>query len=315
MQSQDEAGPVRPQKANAAAARLALQVRQLMWDQSARRAFHDAGVHLTRASFYSSIPSLAEVESSFEYAGDKAPYADSAVFDDAAMLAFLDELQPFADEFAPPREGSGDDPQGFFWGNPAFSFSDAMSYWAVLRRVQPSTVVEVGSGFSTLIAKAALERNGGGRLICVEPFPKAWLSRLGVELVAQPVQALDVDFFAARLADGDVLFIDSTHTVKTGSDCLHLYLRILPRLRRHLFLHAHDIFLPAGYPKQWVAEKDLHWTEQYLLLALLEGNRDFRVLFGSNYHLLRHRARLERFMGGKAAAGGGSFWFERVAPS
>lgn len=291
---------------------LAERVRQLMWEPRARAIFNAAGVHLTRAHFYSSVPSLAEIEASFEYLGDGRPYGDSAVFDAAGMKAFLERLQPFAEEFAPPRDGDGDDPKGFFWNNSAFSYSDAMAYWSMLRLVRPAVVLEVGSGFSTLIAKAALERNGSGRLVCVEPFPKPWLSRLGVELIARPVQELTLPFFERLLTPGSVFFIDSTHTVKSGSDCLHLYLRILPKLRQHLYVHAHDIFLPAGYPKSWLVDLDLHWTEQYLLLALLEGNPHFRVLFGSNYHNLCNPGLLQRFMGGKAAPGGGSLWFERV---
>lgn len=311
MQKQAKGGPAPiPDQALKA---LAEQVRALMWEPRARRIFDAAGVHLTRAHFYSCVPSLTEIETSFEYGGDGRPYLDSPVFDPAAMRAWLEQLLPYAEQFSPPQQGDVDDPRGFFWGNPAFGYSDAMAYWAMLRHVRPEVVLEIGSGFSTLVAKAALEQNGRGRLVCVEPFPKPWLSRLGVELIVRPVQELALPFFAQLLTPGSVFFIDSTHTVKTGSDCLHLYLRILPRLRQHLYVHAHDIFLPAGYPKPWLVERDLHWTEQYLLLALLEGNPAFRVLYGSNYHALQNPDLLQRFMGGKAIAGGSSFWFERVA--
>jgi hypothetical protein len=297
-----------------AIARLAEEVRGLMWNPDARRIFNEAGVHLTRATFYSSIPSLDEIERSFEYTGDGRPYLDTEVFDAEAMRGFLAELQPFADEFEAPQTGDLKNPDGFFWKNPAFSFSDALSYWSILRMTEPEVVLEVGSGFSTLVARAALERNGSGRLVCVEPYPKPWLAKTGAEVIDRPVQDLPLDFFEDLLPSGSVFFIDSTHTVKSGSDCLHLYLRILPKLRRQMYLHAHDIFLPAGYPKDWLTAQDIHWTEQYLLLALLEGNPDFRVLFGSNYHRLENPELLDRFMGGKAPGGGGSLWFERVAP-
>lgn len=312
MTAEGEGGPV--QGPDMALTQLAEKVRELMWEPRARAIFNAAGVHLTRAHFYSSVPSLAEIAASFEYLGDGRPYGDSAVFDAAGMRTFLERLEPFAGEFDPPGDGDVDDPKGFFWNNSVFSYSDATAYWSMLRLVRPAVVLEIGSGFSTLIAKAALERNGSGRIVCVEPFPKPWLSRLGVELVARPVQELELPFFERMLPPGSVFFIDSTHAVKSGSDCLHLYLRILPRLRRHLYVHAHDIFLPAGYPKSWLVDLDLHWTEQYLLLALLEGNRDFRVLFGSNYHKLYNPGLLERFMGGRSEARGGSFWFERLQP-
>lgn len=294
------------------AAHIAQELRHLMWNPTARRVLNDAGVHLTRANFYSSLPSLREIAESFEYAEGPPPYDDSSVFDPAHMRTFLQDLMPFAAEFTPPADGDVDAPKGFFWNNPAFSFADAMAYWCMLRRFRPATVLEVGSGFSTLIACEAVRRNGTGRVVCVEPFPKPWLGQLPIELVQRRAQDLDLAFFHGHLEPGSVLFLDSTHTVKTGSDCLHLYLRILPRLDRHLYVHVHDIFLPAGYPRAWLEERDVHWTEQYLLLALLLGNPSLRVLFGSNYHALHNRAMLDAFLGGRTRSGGGSFWFERL---
>jgi hypothetical protein len=283
-----------------------------MWNPQMRAALNEVGLHLTRAHFYSSIPSVREITSSFEYQEGPPPYADSPIFDAPFLRSFLSELMPFAAEFSPPVQGDAQNPAGFFWSNPAFGFSDAMAYWCMLRRFQPEVVLEVGSGYSTWIATAAVRANGRGRVVCVEPFPKPFLHQLDIELVQKPVQELPLEFFNERLTRGSVLFLDSTHTVKTGSDCLHLYLRILPRLRQQLYVHAHDIFLPDGYPQSWLLEKDLHWTEQYLLLALLEGNPNFRMLFGSRYHHLYHRTELEALMGGKAGTGGGSFWFERI---
>ena len=62
----------------------------------------------------------------------------------------------------------------------------------------------------------------------------------------------------------DVLFIDSSHVVKTGSDTNWEYLEILPRLAPGVVVHIHDIFLPRDYPKKWVME-GWGWNEQYLV--------------------------------------------------
>ncbi len=223
------------------------------------------------------------------------------------MTALLAELQPFADEFTPDAE---------FWNNSQFSFSDAMAYYCFIRKYRPQTIVEIGSGFSTLVALEAVKRNGSGRIVCVEPYPREFLLNANVELVQQPAQSITLAQLDAWLSsDGDFLFIDSTHTVKTGSDCLHIYLRLLPKLRRRVLVHAHDIFLPFGMPQEWLLQKQIFWTEQYLLLALLTDNPRARVLFGSEYLRAFHTDALTRWMGGKAAAGGGSFWFEYGAPS
>ena len=113
--------------------------------------------------------------------------------------------------------------------------------------------------------------------------------------------------------DGDIFFIDSTHTVKSGSDCVHLYLRVLPKLRKALTCHAHDIFLPQTYPRSWVDKHLLFWNEQYLLTALLLNDPSVRVLFGSHYSLVNHKAQLDEMMAERWWSGGGSFWWEITA--
>ncbi len=274
----------------------------------------DGGVLVEPATFYSAIPLVRDVESAFEYQ-EREPFDAGEIFRTEELRGIMRELTGFSQEFEPPLEGDPDSPNGYFWKNGMFSYSDAMSYYAMVRRVRPRTVVEIGSGFSTLVAREALQRNGIGRIVCIEPFPAPWLRRLpGIDLIEKPAQAFPASFFNETLADGDILFIDSTHTVKTGSDCLHLYLRVLPDLIRDLAIHAHDIFLPAGLPKSWALERHLHWTEQYLLFAYLLGNGRTRMLFGSSFARLRLAAELEAFMHHRHPGGGSSFWFRQVPP-
>ena len=309
-----DGGQVEPGEASFIA-KSAERLKGMLYSPGARRAFNAHGLHVIPANFYSVVPSFEDIERSFEYAEPgAAPYDDRRVFDLARMDAVLSELTELSREFEPPTEGDGARPDGFFWNNPAFSYSDAMSYYAFVRLWQPELVLEVGSGFSTLVASAAVERNGKGRIVCVEPYPKPWLSGVKhvAEVVDQPVQALGSDWFNERLRDGDLFFIDSTHAVKTGSDCAHLYLRVIPELRRHLLLHAHDIFLPHGYPREWLEKHAIFWNEQYILYALLLGNPHLRVLFGSSA-LHHHRPEaLQAFMHGRCAPGGGSLWYEHV---
>lgn len=188
-----------------------------------------------------------------------------------------------------------------------------MAYYAYIKRIRPKTVLEIGSGFSSLIALDALRKNGSGKLICIEPFPRPFITKLGSEggLELQRLRAQDVTaaMLNSLLEDGDILFIDSTHTVKTGSDCLHIYLRLLPQINKKILVHAHDIFLPFGMPQKWLIEHQIYWTEQYLLLALLIDNPRAKLLFGSAFHKHFNADLLSQFMRGRAG-GGGSFWFE-----
>jgi hypothetical protein len=284
----------------------------LVWgDLSLRERLQGHGVNLTPVHFYSTIPSVAEIKSSYEYqTAAAAPYHDPTIFQPDTLSSTLDQLMPFASEFNPPRDGDEKTGTSFFWKNSQFSGSDAMAYYCFIRLLRPRTVVEIGSGFSTLVALEAVRRNGSGRVICVEPYPRPFLADNNqITLIRKPAQTLSADELNGWLGDGDFLFIDSTHTVKTGSDCTHLYLRILPRLRRNLLIHAHDIFLPFGLPVDWLLNKQIFWTEQYLLLALLLDNPKARVLFGSSYHQAFQKPRMDQFMGGKWPLGGGSFWF------
>jgi hypothetical protein len=116
-----------------------------------------------------------------------------------------------------------------------------------------------------------------------------------------------------ELGPGDVLFIDSSHVSKTGSDVTWLYLSVLPRLRCGVRVHVHDIWLPHDYPREWVVRRGYYWNEQYLLQALLARNANvFRVRFGCNYANLRFPDLVTRALGftTRVGFGGASFWFE-----
>ena len=118
------------------------------------------------------------------------------------------------------------------------------------------------------------------------------------------------------LGENDILFIDSTHALRIGGDVQHEYLEILPRLRPGVLVHAHDVFLPAEYPREWIHESRFFWTEQYLLQAFLAFNERFAVLWGSHFMYMRHEQALARAFrppGTTLPMTGGSFWMRRIA--
>ena len=278
------------------------------------RLFNAAGIYFLPTGYYNCVPTVDEIEQSFEYRDGGKPYLESGIFDGPRLRAYLEGLLPFAAEFSPPVAGDPERPAGYFWNNGMFFGADARAYHAIIRSARPRHILEVGGGFSTLIASAALGLNGTGEITCIEPYPRPFLSGLSrvQEVITKPVQEVPVAYFQERLGDGDLLFIDSTHTVKTGSDCLYLYLQVLPKLERRILIHAHDIYLPSAQPKEWQLKRHWFWTEQYLLLAFLLGNPHYQVCFGSHYHRLENPGLLESFAGGKERMEGGSFWFQRV---
>ena len=216
-----------------------------------RRRAQERGVNIIPSNFYSNIPSLSEIESSFEYRSDADIY-NAGIFDPQKIRQFvIGTLSRYLHEFCPPLEGDEENPSGYFWKASAFSYADAMAYYCVLRHFKPMNVLEVGSGFSTLVADAALKRNGRGKLTLVEPYPKRFLKELdSVECIIESfAQDIPVPEFVRLVEGSDIWFIDSTHTVKIGSDCLYLYLKIMPEIATDVVVHTHDVFLPFGMPK------------------------------------------------------------------
>ncbi len=294
--------------------KLILLGNKYKWGASnVHRYLQERGIILEPATFYSAIPQIEELEKAFEYA-EEMPFDVDNLFHSEDMRRNILTLKYYAKEFSPSLNGDPDNPEMFFWKNDLFSYSDAMSYYAMIRKTRPKTIVEIGAGFSTFLAQEAVTRNGNGRIICIEPYPKEWLRRMhGIELIEKKAQSFPANYFNNIFEDGDILFIDSTHTVKTGSDCLHLYLRVLPRLQSDLFIHVHDVFLPYGMPLQWGMEKHYHWTEQYLLLAYMIGNPRCSVIFGSNFAKHQLPEELEGFMHGYYPGGGCSLWFRHAS--
>ncbi|HEY7863193.1 MAG TPA: class I SAM-dependent methyltransferase [Thermoanaerobaculia bacterium] len=232
------------------------------------------------------------------------------------QMAFFEEVHQFAEELAGfPQQPAASGPPVYHWDNGEFSHHDAVLYYSLLRARRPRRVVEVGGGFSTLLASAAAERNATTQIVCVEPYPRPFLAAglPRVELHASPVQDVPLSLFDG-LGEGDVLFYDGSHVSKTGSDVNHVLLRILPRLAPGVFVHVHDIFLPFEYPKEWL-EQRLYWNEQYVLAALLSDSRKLEILAG-NYFLVREApGRLYRIAvpGVALRSGGASLWMRTLS--
>jgi hypothetical protein len=172
---------------------------------------------------------------------------------------------------------------GFTFGNDYFTDADAAGLYTMLREYRPATVIEVGSGWSTRVTKAALEDNGGGEFVTIEPFP----IRITSPTYRQPVQTVPLEVFD-KLTANDVLFIDSSHVATVGSDVTHLMFRVVPRLAPRVLVHFHDIFLPDEYPKEWATRLRRFWNEQYLVHAFLLCNQRWEILWSSHHLTTRH---------------------------
>jgi hypothetical protein len=268
-------------------------------------------VHLTPVHFYSPVPDTRALPDALWQRVSDLPGID---MNDAGQLDLLRAFRRFQAEYDAFPHEPVDPPYAFHFANTMFSGTDALALYGMVRHVKPARILEVGSGFSTRISAQALVANGAGELTCIEPFPDDTL-RNGfpglTALIASPVQAVPLDVFG-QLQAGDILFIDSSHVVKCGSDVNWLYLDVLPRIAPGVYVHLHDIFLPREYPEDWLRHKFLFWSEQYLLQAFLAFNAAFEVVFANAYLAETHLDELKAaFPHSPWWGAGGSFWMRR----
>ena len=232
---------------------------------------------------------------------------------ESAQLELLQSFSKFRDEYQHfPTEPTVEHNR-FYLGNRLFDRTDALVAYCMVRHFQPRLVIEVGSGFSSLVLGQAAAKNGCTPLICIEPFPRDFIREgfPGLQtLIEKNVQQIDLEFFS-QLKSGDILFIDSSHTVKIGGDVNYLFLEVLPRLRPGVIVQVHDIFLPFEYRRDWVLDEFRFWTEQYLLQSFLTFNSEFEVLMANYYLNHYHQDQLKAAFPDLSSWVGGSFWMRR----
>lgn len=281
-----------------------------------RRGASRIGLQVVPRSFYSPIPDLDALPAGTFERRSELP---GVRFDLDAQLAWARErlAAPMA-EFDPPTEATADAPPAYVRGTATYPLLDATVLYGVMRALRPARVVELGSGASTLVTAQALEANGRdgspGELEVFDPYPGALDGGLrGVmRLHRRRAQDVEPETFASLRA-GDVLFVDTTHTVKLGSDVNFVILEVLPRLAPGVVVHFHDIFLPYEYPRRWLEDFGLYWAEQYLLQAFLSLNADFEVLLAVAALARDRREQLAELLpAGVTTAAGAAFWLRRT---
>jgi Methyltransferase domain len=269
------------------------------------------GFHVTPAHFYQPIPDTRSLAETLWKRPSKLVGID---MNEPTQLDLVRQRFPkFRDEYeqlpAEPTQKSG----RFYLNNGLFGGLDALVAYCMARHFQPRSIVEIGSGFSSLILGEGLAKNNNPGLVCIDPSPQDFLRHNfpGLDsLIERKVQDVDFDFFS-QLNSNDILFIDSSHAVKIGGDVNYLFLEVLPRLKPGVIVHIHDIFLPFEYRRDWVMEQFRFWTEQYLLQGFLMFNSEFEVLMANSYLNHYHQEDLKATFPTLPSWRGGSFWMRR----
>lgn len=256
------------------------------------------GIHVTPVHFYEPVPDTRTLSDHIWSVISEMPGIDLREQRQMELLERFRALRAEYERF--PLSSTGDAHQ-YFVDNDMFESVDGEVLYCMIRTQKPARIIEIGSGFSTLLAAQAIAQNRSDdpayacELTAIEAHPNQNL-RSGFpglsRLIDVEVQRVPLEEFAA-LGARDILFIDSSHVLRTGGDVRYEYLEILPRLAPGVLVHAHDIFLPAEYPKAWVLDQLRFYTEQYLLQAFLCFNDSFEVLWASSFMHLNHAGRLE----------------------
>lgn len=266
--------------------------------------------------FYSPIPSLEEVKRDAARIFGPPPAELPAIdLNVARQLALIDSFREFYPEM--PFQDRKSETARYCFLNPAYSYTDAIFLYSMIRRFSPARVLEIGSGHSSCVILDTNERflDARASLTFVDPHPQLLRSLLKpgdlerVRILERRVQDVSLTFFD-ELEENDILFIDSTHVGKTGSDVNFLLFEALPRLKPGVLVHFHDIFYPFEYPPAWVQECRA-WNECYLLRSFLEFNTAFEVLLFSHYLVLFHRQAMVAALPKCAGNWGGNLWLRR----
>lgn len=265
--------------------------------------------------FYSPIPSIDEIRArEVELFGPPPPSLPGIDLRADQQAALVRELARFYADLPFPRTQS---PQSRYWfENWAYSYADAIFLYSMLRHLQPKRVIEVGSGFSSAAMLDTADRwlpetsftfidpDTSTLDALLRPNDRERITIIHAKLQDVPLAVFDT------LAANDILFIDSTHVSKTGSDVNRIVFDILPRLASGVHVQFHDVFYPFEYPKEWVYEGRA-WNEDYILRAFLEFNDAFDVVLFGTWLARFHRELLGELMPLTLENPGGSLWLTR----
>jgi hypothetical protein len=209
----------------------------------------------------------------------------------------------------------------YHYENRFFSYGDAIVLFAMIDRLRPRRIVEIGAGFSSACILDTIDDCGldGVCYTVIDPEIErvtALLTpadRSRVEIIGRRVQDVPLAIFETFRA-GDILFIDSSHVAKTGSDVLFEIFEILPRLPAGVMIHFHDCPYPFEYTANWVLTENRSWNELYFLRAFLMHNRAFRIRFFNDLIFNRERELVGQIMPDILKNTGASLWIEKLSP-
>lgn len=269
--------------------------------------------------FLSPIPDISDIEKNSDTLFQRDIDISSSIELRAnEQIEFLNEIAPYNDAFDWPE--FLDEDKRYYLSNGWFNEGDAIILYMMLRHFKPKRVIEIGSGYSSALMLDVNDifLKGIVNFTFIEPFPEKRLLNLltkkdteNTNIIKDYVQNVPISAFST-LESKDILFIDSSHVSKIGSDVNTILFDILPTLKPGVLVHFHDIFWPFQYPKEWIIDEGRAWNEAYLLRAFLQYNSKFEILFFNSYMGYKYNLELKNLIPLFLKNPGGSLWLRKM---
>ncbi len=266
-----------------------LSVLNVFLDSDEFRGSSNVKLFFPPGHFYSPVANPAEVSEHFALI-DQRPIPESLpeiVLDRDLICQTWSNLLPYLTTM--PFTEAGRSGFRYQFDNPAYAWADGSILHGMLRHYRPSRVIEIGSGWSSACMLDTVEQylDPACELTFIEPYTRLLHELLGVpkvnvRILEQPVQRVQRELFMSLQAN-DILLIDSTHVLRTGSDVCYELFEILPCLASGVIVHIHDMFWPFEYPRSWAIDENRSWNELYAVRALLMNNDHWKIIMFNDW--------------------------------
>lgn len=281
----------------------------LVLDTHSKKAFPDG-------HFYSTIPSKEDIETGLKKAltSDKIEGID---FNIKKQLELVKKFLVFQEEIPFPEEKTPE--YRYYFKNDFYGNGCAKTLYSMIRTFHPKNIIEIGSGFSSALMLDTNAKYFDNKINCtfIEPYPEERLNLLlketeysNTKIYKNKLQEVDLNIFKT-LKENDILFVDSSHVCKVGSDVHKILFEVLPSLNKGVLIHFHDIMYPFEYSEKWYKEGRF-WNEAYFLRAFLQYNEAFQVVLWGSYlanNCLSELKNLDSFL---QSAPGGNIWLQKT---
>lgn len=244
--------------------------------------------------YYSPIPSVDEVLNNEHFLfPDKCDEMPGIDMRQEEQISLLKSFERFYSEM--PFQANKSNGLRYYFENSYYSYADGIILYSMIRHTNPKRIIEVGSGYSSaaILDTNDLFLNGEIKCTFIDPDTDRLSTLLNesdkkrTNIICKRIQEVPLEIFL-ELAAGDILFVDSSHVSKTGSDVNRILFELLPALNSGVYIHFHDVFYQFEYPRKWVYS-GMAWNEAYILRAFLQYNDMFEICLFTSYLVKCHR--------------------------